>query len=826
MKTVVFFFFLFLGADLQAQNIAIPDANFKAFLVANYDQNMDGEISVAEAESVTGALNCSGQNIADLTGIGYFVNIAELDCCNNQLTALPPLPAGLIILNCLGNQLTALPPLPAGLIILNCSGNQLIAMPKLPAGMVILDCGDNQLAALPQLPAGLVSLACFQNQLTVLPSLPASLSTLNCRLNQLTALPRLPTGLSALKCSNNQLTAFPNVVNNPALDVLECEENFFTNRDCAAIQAFAARPNVSTFTFDLLKNGGDLLCFPDDNFTAFLLDAYDLNGDQAVSSLEVENETTLKCEGRNIHDLAGVDAFTSLTSLDCSHNQLAELPTLPMGLTTLDCSFNLLTALDFTNRPLLEEVDFSDNQLTAFPDFSVAGPRAARIKIVRGRNNNISAASLPVILPSIQRLDLSGNDLTALSPAFINSLTTATELGLANASLSHMPDMDGLTALNRIDLAGNQLTAVPVLPSSLEDLDLSDNSLLDANGAAGLTRLTALAVGGNQLVSLPDFRLLVDLDVLDIGGNPFASLQATLDQLPASIASLDLSALELEAVPDLSRFTELRALNLAANLFTAVPDLTPYSGLTAVDLSDTSLSGLDLTALPTGLTALRLAGLDLAAVPDLSPLPALAILDLSRNRLAILDPEPSLDLVEIDASDNDLAQLFIDSFANLEALRLNRNQLAALPNLSSFPDLRVLEVGENFLTAVNGLAGLTQVERLVISNNALTELAPHVPFETLSPSIPGTQVMKTLSCQGNNFTLDDCSTASTLETAGVQFFTLNPQNNGMGLTCADVTLYHPGLPLWSAANGPRFCGALNPDIRNFIQFINNGFSCP
>ena len=36
----------------HAQNIQIPDADFKAYLVAHFDTNGDGEISVAEAAQV------------------------------------------------------------------------------------------------------------------------------------------------------------------------------------------------------------------------------------------------------------------------------------------------------------------------------------------------------------------------------------------------------------------------------------------------------------------------------------------------------------------------------------------------------------------------------------------------------------------------------------------------------------------------------------------------------------------------------------------------------------------------------------------------------
>lgn len=46
--------FLFVGSVVFGQNIVVPDPNFKAFLVANCDTSGDGQISVTEAQAVTG----------------------------------------------------------------------------------------------------------------------------------------------------------------------------------------------------------------------------------------------------------------------------------------------------------------------------------------------------------------------------------------------------------------------------------------------------------------------------------------------------------------------------------------------------------------------------------------------------------------------------------------------------------------------------------------------------------------------------------------------------------------------------------------------------
>jgi Leucine-rich repeat (LRR) protein len=67
--------------------VEISDANFKSYLLENFDKNGDGNISLSEAKSVK-ELNCSGMNIENLDGIEKFENLESLDCSNNNLIEL------------------------------------------------------------------------------------------------------------------------------------------------------------------------------------------------------------------------------------------------------------------------------------------------------------------------------------------------------------------------------------------------------------------------------------------------------------------------------------------------------------------------------------------------------------------------------------------------------------------------------------------------------------------------------------------------------------------------------------------------------------------
>jgi PKD repeat protein len=75
---------------LFAQNVNIPDANFKAALVANasINTNSDSEIQVSEASVYAGAITVGTMGITDLTGIEAFPAVTVLDVSQNALSSI------------------------------------------------------------------------------------------------------------------------------------------------------------------------------------------------------------------------------------------------------------------------------------------------------------------------------------------------------------------------------------------------------------------------------------------------------------------------------------------------------------------------------------------------------------------------------------------------------------------------------------------------------------------------------------------------------------------------------------------------------------------
>lgn len=247
-KNYTLIFMVFMGAlNLNAQNVNIPDTNFKNALLNHnpvIDTNGDGEIQVSEAQALNGALVVDNSGISDLTGLEAFLNITELNCAGNNLTSIDISDnTALTELVCQTNNLTSLDVSNnLALTGLTCFGNQLTS----------LDVSSN---------VSLTSLGCNDNQLSGIDvSNNASLTNLNCKENNLISLDVTNNlALTALACDSNQLTGL-DVSNNANLFLLLCQNNQLTSLNIA-------NGNNSNLTNFFAMNN-NLTCIQiDDDFT-------------------------------------------------------------------------------------------------------------------------------------------------------------------------------------------------------------------------------------------------------------------------------------------------------------------------------------------------------------------------------------------------------------------------------------------------------------------------------------------------------------------------------------------------------------------------------
>lgn len=231
----------------------------------------------------------------------------------------------------------------------------------------------------------------------------------------------------------------------------------------------------------------------------------------------------------------------------------------------------------------------------------------------------------------------------------------------------------------------------------------------------------------------------------------------TWPELPADLAfkhihRLSLVNVALKSLDDafLSRFPNLRQLQLGGNKLVGVPRLDGMRHLNTLDLQFNKLTAIDGVGQLTGLAELIANDNELVALPGLGGLQRLTRLDLQRNRLADVEGLQQMTLLtRLDLSDNRLIRLpdsihrlvrvqylslsgnrfeslpaGIEQMTGLLELDLSYNQLAELPKgLGELSRLRQLNVGDNRLIRVPGdLAKLSQLSVLDLRDNQLTAI--------------------------------------------------------------------------------------------------------
>lgn len=218
----LYFILLLLTAFANAQIVNIPDANFKARLIAGYDGNQDGEIQESEALMVN-TLDVRDSNISDLTGIRSCSNLVNLNCSGNNLTSLDVSGLSLMYdLYCGNNQLTSLNLTGANSIItLSCSFNNLtsLSINDLP-GLGFLDCTNNMFTTLNLTNPQVRNISCGNN--SDLTSLSVSGS---------------PT-LTELDCRNNPVMTDLNFTNCPRMFNLYCSNTLISSLDFTGTGTF------------------------------------------------------------------------------------------------------------------------------------------------------------------------------------------------------------------------------------------------------------------------------------------------------------------------------------------------------------------------------------------------------------------------------------------------------------------------------------------------------------------------------------------------------------------------------------------------------------
>ncbi|KAF7666866.1 hypothetical protein LDENG_00091190 [Lucifuga dentata] len=216
-----------------------------------------------------------------------------------------------------------------------------------------------------------------------------------------------------------------------------------------------------------------------------------------------------------------MDMSSRITHLDLSSNSLCTLPSIvPWGLIhlqSLDLSNNMLKQLPAAHSSQevmcssLYQVNLSQNQLTSLPSGLLHLTHIQRLCAAKNQLTSlfdVPTATNWIGLRKLEELDVSDNVLTALPVAIMHRLKSLNFLNVCKNKLSVFPD-PWACPLKQCKASSNVIEKLPdsisiFWKNQLQEVDFSNNSLQELPSYMfELEALGSLRLCGNHIVTLP-----------------------------------------------------------------------------------------------------------------------------------------------------------------------------------------------------------------------------------------------------------------------------------------------------------------------------------
>lgn len=354
---------------------------------------------------------------------------------------------------------------------------------------------------------------------------------------------------------------------------------------------------------------------------------YDKNLDTRLTLRELEQIVDVDLSGLGIKDMTGTQLFTSMETLDCSDNEIAELDTATWTkLVSLDCSGNKIKDLDFSNNPI-ETLDCSNNGILVFDLSDVETLTNVTLGVQNGNlaveeNETYGFYALP---------------LPTEYPAYISD------------NLSEVSDEDAQKP-NRYGIVWPEAYDVPdTVQYRYKTTYGADNTLVEA-----IVRVIIPNAGieiSSKEYPDPDFRKRINEQV-DTNKN---GLISKVEE--RNCTRLDVSGSEGYEIRDLTgveRLYNLTELICKNNELTAL-DVSKNTKLVTLDCSNNQIKELSV-----------------------SNNPQLFSLTCSKNKIKALSTSSNPELVTLVCADNQIATFDLAANNNLEVFECGNNSLAAI----------------------------------------------------------------------------------------------------------------------------------------------------
>ncbi|MET3025306.1 T9SS type A sorting domain-containing protein [Flavobacterium sp. UW10123] len=644
---------------------------------------------------------CRTRSLSEIN-VSQNVNLTELNLSNNKLTKLDvrsnlALETLIISSNAITElnvtQNTALKTLGCGenpLTVINVSKN---------TALESLYCYNNKIKTLDitNNPA-LKNLDVELNDLKLLDiSKNLQLVTLNCDQNDFKSLDiSKNTLITKFSCGYNNDLSYLNLKNgnnknfitntsnyrgfrNTRLSCIEVDDVEYSNANWATLKDASATYSSSC---DVVLA---YTTIPDSNFEeALILKGIDKDGKNGkVLTSEILNLTSLNVSDSNIKDLTGIQDFVSLTSLDCSKNNLTALNVSNNTfLTELKCSNNTLFSLDVSYNTTLTNLSASFNKIVSLDlsankslkEVDCASNNLHNLNLKNGNNANMQRMIFGNFTENPHLVCIEVDDVAFAEANWIAKDASASYSSQAcplNEQQTLIPDLnfEKILIAKGIDKDGENGKVRTLSILTLTDLTLNDtnNKVSDLTGIQDFRALTSLNANNNNIKTI-DLSSNTALIILNLDNNQLAEIDVSNN---TSLWALSLNYNKLTTL-DISKNTRLGSLNIQGNQFTDL-NISKNTNLSTLDVRDNLLTALELSK-NTILSRLYLGSNNLKTI-DLSQNAKLDYLSIYDNLLTSLDVSNNPLLLALQCAGNQIRTLDLSKNNKLTQLYVNDNKI-------------------------------------------------------------------------------------------------------------------------------------------------------
>jgi len=448
---------------------------------------------------------------------------------------------------------------------------------------------------------------------------------------------------------------------------------------------------------------------PDDNFEQALIDlGYDSGPlDDYVPTANINTVTTLEIASKNIQDLTGIEAFTSLEYLGCAFNQI----------TTLDLSSNLALLTLYAPNNQLSVIDVSQNvNLTTLVCWG-----------------NYSLHTLDV--SQNVNLEVLSCGFTALNSLNVSTNTLLTSLKCEAIGLTNM-DITNNTLLTEVQLQNNGLTGLDISQNTaLQSLHIASNGLTSLDTSTN-TNLQSVVANNNDVASL-DLSSNTNLTFVNVRNNPslhilnvkngnninFSNFYA--DNNPNLTCILvDDAAYSTANWTYIDAQTSFNDVQCPVPGLTYVPDDNFEQKLIDLGYDSGTLDDFVTTANIDTVTTLDVSNLNITDLTGIEDFIALQTLNCSSNQISSLDLSQNVALTNLNCSSNSLSYLNVKNGNN-------SNIPTANFNATNNPNLTCILVDD----AVYSTTNWTNIDAQTVFNNISCEPLTYVPDDNFEQAL-------------------------------------------------------------------------------------------